>query len=132
MSVACDDGSFSSPKSSQEGVAFPFGRRTRFQTKCGEKPQIYMLRASLVTPPPFGHPLYKQRGACKAQIINGQPLRNSQNFIKRFPWNILAQMTDFHTDLTNLTDSASLRPRLSAVPSVCSRMASASATMRFS
>ena len=36
------------------------------------------------------------------------------------------------TDLTNLTDSASLRPRLSAVPSVCSRMANASATMRFS
>ena len=33
MSVACDDGSFSSPKSSQEGVAFPFGRRTRFQTE---------------------------------------------------------------------------------------------------
>ena len=36
MSVACDDGNFSFPKSSQEGVAFPFGRRTRFQTKCGE------------------------------------------------------------------------------------------------
>ena len=35
-SVACDDGNFSFPKSSQEGVAFPFGRRTRFQTKCGE------------------------------------------------------------------------------------------------
>ena len=33
--AACDDGNFSSPKSSQEGVAFPFGRRTRFQTKCG-------------------------------------------------------------------------------------------------
>ena len=33
MSVACDDGSFSSPKSSQEGVAFPYGRRTRFQTE---------------------------------------------------------------------------------------------------
>ena len=31
MSVACDDGSFSSPKSSQEGVAFgPFGRLTSF------------------------------------------------------------------------------------------------------
>mgnify|MGYP006366704123 CR=1 FL=1 len=28
-----------------------------------------------------------------------------------------------HTDLTNLTDSASLRPRLSALPSVFSRMA---------
>ena len=57
MSVACDDGSFSSPKSSQEGVAFPFGRRTRFQTKCGAE----ILRATLVTPPPCGHPLYKQR-----------------------------------------------------------------------
>ena len=63
-------------------------------------------------------------------------------------------MTDFHTDLTNLTDSASLRPCLSAVPptrnerrmrrlpvyrhkgvqlaAYCSRMANASATMRFS
>ena len=34
-SVACDDGNFSSPKSSQEGVAFPFGRRTRFQAQRG-------------------------------------------------------------------------------------------------
>ena len=59
MSVACDDGNFSSPKSSQEGVAFPFGRRTRFQTKCGAE----ILRATLVTPPPFGHPLYEQRGS---------------------------------------------------------------------
>ena len=30
MSVACDDGSFSSPKSFQEGVVFPFERRTTF------------------------------------------------------------------------------------------------------
>ena len=59
MSVACDDGNFSSPKSSQEGVAFPFGRRTCFQTKCGAE----ILRATLVTPPPFGHPLYEQRGS---------------------------------------------------------------------
>ena len=32
--------------------------------------------------------------------------------------NILAQMIEFHTDLANLTDCASLRPRLSALPSV--------------
>ena len=32
----------------------------------------------------------------------------------------------------NPTDSASLRPRLSALPSVCGRMANASVTMRFS
>ena len=46
--------------------------------------------------------------------------------------NILAQITEFHTDLTNLTDCASLRPRLSALPSVFSRMANASVTMRSS
>ena len=40
--------------------------------------------------------------------------------------NKLAQMIDFHTNLTNLTDGASLRPRLSALPSVFSRMASTS------
>ena len=37
-----------------------------------------------------------------------------------------------HADLTNLTDGASLRPRLSALPSVFSRMANASVTMRSS
>ena len=37
MSVACDDGSFSSPKSSQEGVAFPFGRRTTFLSEARRK-----------------------------------------------------------------------------------------------
>ena len=37
MSVACDDGNFSSPKSSQEGVAFPFGRRTRFPSAARRK-----------------------------------------------------------------------------------------------
>ena len=41
-------------------------------------------------------------------------------------------MIDSHTNLTNPTDSASLRPRLSALPSVCGRMANASVTMRFS
>ena len=66
--------------------------------------------------------------------------------------NILAQMIEFHTNLTNLTDCASLRPRLSALPptrnerrlrrlpvyrhkgvqlaAYCSRMANASVTMR--
>ena len=77
MSVACDDGSFSSPKSSQEGVAFsPFGRRTRFQTKCGEKLQFDILRATLITPPPYGHPLYKQRGSLQSahnqQLASGK------------------------------------------------------------
>ena len=33
-----------------------------------------------------------------------------------------------HTDLTNLTDGASLRPRLSASPSVLSRMVHTSAS----
>ena len=33
MSVACDDGSFSSPKSFQEGVVFPFERRTTFPSE---------------------------------------------------------------------------------------------------
>ena len=37
-----------------------------------------------------------------------------------------------HADLTNLTDGASLRPRLSALPSVFSWMANASVTMRSS
>ena len=37
-----------------------------------------------------------------------------------------------HADLTNLTDGASLRPRLSALPNVFSRMANASVTMRSS
>ena len=67
MSVACDDGSFSSPKSSQEGVAFPFGRRTRFQTKCG----VELLRVTLVTPPPlWGTPSINRGGVCSAFTIN--------------------------------------------------------------
>ena len=59
--------SFSSPKSSQEGVVFPLRPRTRFQTKCGVHPIVdILLRATLVTPPPFGHPLYEQRGSLQA------------------------------------------------------------------
>ena len=73
MSVACDDGSFSSPKSSHEGVlglaerkhclslwpANYVSKRSFSETKCGAE----TLRATLVTPPPCGHPLYKQRGS---------------------------------------------------------------------
>ena len=72
MSVACDDENFSSPKSSQEGVAFPFGRRTRFQTKCGVLIiQTFLLRATLVTPPPLrGTPSINRGGFCKALTIS--------------------------------------------------------------
>ena len=59
MSVACDDGNFSSPKSSQEGVAFPFGRRTRFQTKCGV---IFFLF------------VFSTRYACNAPALWAPPL----------------------------------------------------------
>ena len=35
-------------------LPFPYGRRTRFQTKCGVLIiQIFLLRATLVTPPPL-------------------------------------------------------------------------------
>jgi len=49
------------------------------------------------------------------------------------PWLLLILRISIcypHTDLTNLTKGASLRPRLSALPSVFSRMANASVTMR--
>ena len=89
MSVGCDEGNFSFPEECclllisagwytqaiARVLAFPFGRRTRFQTKCGVLiNRSLSLLATLVTPPPCGHPLYKQRGSllsrCNKHVKN--------------------------------------------------------------
>ena len=84
MSVGCDDENFSSPKSFQGGSCLSLDFRPfAFTAKADasgvdlkvrpanvvskrsaeKKLQIDILRASLITPPPYGHPLYKQRGS---------------------------------------------------------------------
>ena len=72
MSVACDDGSFSSPKSSHEGVAFPLRPANTFPNEVRSvNNQIFLLRATLVTPPPLrGTPSINRGGFCKALTIS--------------------------------------------------------------
>jgi len=47
-----------------QALPFPSDGELRFQTKCGEKFQFDILCASLITPPPYGHPRLRRAGRC--------------------------------------------------------------------
>ena len=84
MSVACDDGSFSSPKSSQEGVAFPLTSAPSgvdlkvrpANTFPNEVRSKITTRYTCNAPAPLGHPLSKQRGSL--QCVYNKHVRDKQ------------------------------------------------------
>ena len=105
-SVACDDGRFISPK---ERALAPLGLSAQRSAE-GLSPR--RGGGSTTFSDNTGKTHYKSIRYCYLFLSDNQFLS--------------------HADLANLTDGASLRPRLSALPSVFSRMANASVTMRSS
>ena len=76
MSVACDDGSFSSPKSSHEGVAFPLRPANTFpnEVRSVNNTDLFTTRYACNAPTSSRHPLYKQRG-----ILQSAHYKHSRN-----------------------------------------------------
>ena len=85
MSVACDDGSFSSPKSSHEGVAFPLRPANTFpnEVRSVNNTDLFTTRYACNAPASSRHPRLRRARHCTPLSQHGSTFsRPSKGFVR--------------------------------------------------